>query len=90
MTRKKDYESMTNKELLETALRKGLSVSVQERNGLSIVRGVAFDPRGLADRQAFIGRLSAYDERRQSNLAMKISLVAAAAAVVGLIDAFVR
>lgn len=48
------------------------------------------DPQGLADRRAFIARLSAFDEKRQSSIALVLSLVASVAAVIGLVDAFMR
>lgn len=78
---------VSDKQLIEIALKKGVLISAQERNGLNIFRAVMVDPQGLADRRAFIARLSTFDEQRQPNFALTLSVVAS---VIGLVDAFMR
>jgi hypothetical protein len=81
---KKNYDSMSNKELLQVAEKKGLLLSPVDRNKLTIFRGVEVDKQGLADRQAFIERLNGIDDHLQSNVAMVMSLCASVIALASL------
>ena len=59
------FNSMTNKELLEIAQKRGIGVSLSIRNTLLSFRGVENDVKGDLARQSIISDLQNYERTQQ-------------------------
>ena len=80
----KDYESMTNRQLLAEAKRKGMIVSPAWHNRLSVIRMVRDDRLGEADRHAFIERLRSFDNQHTARTSMIVAVLSLIAAIASI------
>lgn len=85
---KSNYESMTNKQLLEVAKKKGMVIPPAIHNRLTVMRMVADDRRGLADRQEFIQRLQAFDGQQRGRRSEVVAVLSLVVSVISLYLAY--
>jgi predicted metal-dependent TIM-barrel fold hydrolase len=85
MPKSKDYEAMTNPELLSYFEGNGIEISASFHNELAVIRGVTHDPRADAAHDKAVTILRGRDSRKiaiRSNLISAASFVVAVAALV--------
>lgn len=85
-----NYESLTNKELMDIGEKKGIVITAAVRNELTTIRMVENDARGTQARQSFISRLQALDNQALSRRSFIVSILSLIIALTAIIISLIQ